>query len=83
MIMDSDVVASKDYALISSNFIHGALMMEELKYTAALYYYCRHMTTCRYGDIETSVNEDRKKTPWPLVSKRTIPTLRPPLVEEI
>jgi hypothetical protein len=26
---------------------------------------------------------DRKKTPWPLVRERTIPTERPPLVDEI
>jgi hypothetical protein len=32
-----------------------------------------------YGD-ETGSNE--KKTPWPLVRKRTIPTERPPLVDE-
>jgi hypothetical protein len=25
----------------------------------------------------------KKKTPWPLVCKRTIPTVRPPLVDEI
>jgi hypothetical protein len=25
----------------------------------------------------------QKKTPWPLVRKRTIPTERPPLVDEI
>jgi hypothetical protein len=26
---------------------------------------------------------DQKKTPWPLVRKRTLPTERPPLVDEI
>lgn len=41
MIMDSNVVdldaLTKDYALISSNFIYGVLIMQVLKYTTALY----------------------------------------------
>jgi hypothetical protein len=28
-------------------------------------------------------NEYQKQTPWPLVRERTIPTERPPLVDEI
>jgi hypothetical protein len=28
-------------------------------------------------------NKQTKQTPWPLVRKRTIPTERPPLVNEI
>jgi hypothetical protein len=36
-------------------------------------------------DIRENVEEAKEKiqTPWPLVRKRTIPTERPPLVEEI
>jgi hypothetical protein len=34
-----------------------------------------------YGNC--AVNHKYKKTPWPLVRERTIPTERPPLVDEI
>jgi hypothetical protein len=29
------------------------------------------------------INKQTKQTPWPLVRERTIPTDRPPLVDEI
>jgi hypothetical protein len=32
---------------------------------------------------EVMCKKQNKKTPWPLVRKRTIPTERPPLVDEI
>jgi hypothetical protein len=34
-------------------------------------------------DIPLHVEQTNNKTPWPLVRKRTIPTGRPPLVDEI
>jgi hypothetical protein len=33
--------------------------------------------------IESLTNKKTKQTPWPLVRERTIPTERPPLVDEI
>jgi hypothetical protein len=32
---------------------------------------------------ETKVYKQTKRTPWPLVRKRTIPTERPPLINEM
>jgi hypothetical protein len=32
---------------------------------------------------QEEINKQTKKTPWPLICKRTIPTERPPLVDEI
>jgi hypothetical protein len=34
-------------------------------------------------DMQIAENYKKKKTPWPLVHKRTIPTERPPLVGEV
>jgi hypothetical protein len=34
------------------------------------------------NDIATKQNKTKKQTPWPLVRERTIPTDRPPLVDE-
>jgi hypothetical protein len=34
-------------------------------------------------ELEVPPNNTTKQTPWPLVRKRTIPTERPPLVDEI
>jgi hypothetical protein len=43
MIMDNNVTGlvtiTKDYALISSNFIYGVLIMAVVKYIVALYCY--------------------------------------------
>jgi hypothetical protein len=37
----------------------------------------------KYSSYENDNNKKKKKTPWPLVRERTIPTDRPPLVDEI
>jgi hypothetical protein len=37
----------------------------------------------RYVLLISYMQEEAKQTPWPLVRKRTIPTDRPPLVDEI
>jgi hypothetical protein len=36
-----------------------------------------------FDDYYTNANKKTKQTPWPLVRERTIPTERPPLVDEI
>jgi hypothetical protein len=33
--------------------------------------------------LDLNYNKKKKQTPWPLVRERTIPTERPPLVDEI
>jgi hypothetical protein len=39
---------------------------------------------CVNHDMTFALNKQKKKkTPWPLVRERTIPTDRPPLVDEI
>jgi hypothetical protein len=35
------------------------------------------------GKLKALTNKQTKQTPWPLVRERTIPTDRPPLVDEI
>jgi hypothetical protein len=40
-------------------------------------------TTRRNIPEDTKQNKQTKQTPWPLVRERTIPTDRPPLVDEI
>jgi hypothetical protein len=47
---------------------------------------CIRCTNATLGDvclIEVTVDKQTKQTPWPLVRKRTIPTERPTLVDEI
>jgi hypothetical protein len=41
-----------------------------------------HSTTSKRKQSNAAYRK-KKKTPWPLVRKRTIPTERPPLVDEI
>jgi hypothetical protein len=36
-----------------------------------------------YSVFQTLIITNKKQTPWPLVRERTIPTDRPPLVDEI
>jgi hypothetical protein len=43
-------------------------------------YLRRHQHSCPGTSIQT---KKQKQTPWPLVRERTIPTDRPPLVDEI
>jgi hypothetical protein len=41
------------------------------------------LTYCRKSQLTTTTKKQNKQTPWPLVRERTIPTDRPPLVDEI
>jgi hypothetical protein len=40
-------------------------------------------TTLTVTSNQITLRRNTKQTPWPLVRKRTIPTDRPPLVDEI
>jgi hypothetical protein len=43
-----------------------------------------YKTDTFYEELDTAVySEQQKQTPWPLVRERSIPTDRPPLVDEI
>jgi hypothetical protein len=47
--------------------------------------YIPYNNTALYGAINTDLHLESfvEQTPWPLGRKRTIPTVRPPLVDEI
>jgi hypothetical protein len=44
---------------------------------------CVSSSLCSKGEMEQTNKQTNKQTPWPLVRKRTIPTERPLLEDEI
>jgi hypothetical protein len=46
-------------------------------------YWGGHESLCVVNVAWTDLDPNKQKTPWPLVRERTIPTERPPLVDEI
>jgi hypothetical protein len=64
----------KSYALgfEYGNLVHAKECLEEIFHKETF-----------IGLRSTTLKNENKQTPWPLVRKRTIPTKRPPFVEEI
>jgi hypothetical protein len=67
-----------------------ALALSRSATTPLLVIYCRCLATIitwlilsRSLPSNGVIRQNNKKTPWPLVRKRTIPTERPPLVDKI
>jgi hypothetical protein len=66
---------------VSTKHCNNSLMQNsQRKATICVLGLCRKKPNFLY---ETFTDKKNKQTPWPLVRERTIPTDRPPLVDEI